>query len=254
MSEMHVFDQLPGYALGILDDGEAAQVKRHIAVCAVCRKELQAFADTSARLAMHVPQPVPDEKLKDKVILSVRAASREESRRNLKSPKSEGMPSAIGFWETMRQIFRQPAGLWIGSAFAVILLSLLLLAVNNFSLSERIKAVEKQASSSYMQVIRLKGTDNAPGANAYVMAFRDERYGSVAITHAPLLDEEHVYQIWLHKNGEKINGGTFTVNEEGYGNLMVSAELPLGDYDAFGITIEPMGGSAQPTGEKVMEN
>jgi anti-sigma-K factor RskA len=33
---------------------------------------------------------------------------------------------------------------------------------------------------------------------------------------------------------------------------MVSADQPLGSFQSFGITIEPFGGSPQPTGEKIL--
>ena len=105
-----------------------------------------------------------------------------------------------------------------------------------------------------MQVIRLEGMGSAAEANGYVMVFREQKHGSLAVTHAPVLGADEQYQIWLIEDGVRISGGVFDVNADGYGNLMVSAEMPLGEFDAFGITIEPRGGSVEPTGEKVMGN
>jgi anti-sigma-K factor RskA len=84
------------------------------------------------------------------------------------------------------------------------------------------------------------------------MVFRDQNYGSLAVTHAPLLTEDQQYQIWLIQDGVRTSGGVFSVNEDGYGNLMVSAEQPLDSFQSFGVTIEPLGGSPQPTGEKIL--
>ncbi|MRR31673.1 hypothetical protein EG834_15390, partial [bacterium] len=54
MSEPHVFDDLAGFALGILTAEESARVSAHVAVCDSCRKELATFAATSSQLAMAV--------------------------------------------------------------------------------------------------------------------------------------------------------------------------------------------------------
>ena len=53
-------------------------------------------------------------------------------------------------------------------------------------------------------------------------------------------------------DGLRTSGGVFSVSEEGYGYLEVSSEKPLFDYSEFGITTEPLGGSQEPTGEKVL--
>ena len=84
-----------------------------------------------------------------------------------------------------------------------------------------------------------------------MMVFANEKYGTLTIHNAPGLDSTHQYQLWLVKDGKRFNGGVFSVNEDGYGVLQISADLPLETYQSFGVTIEPFGGSAAPTGKKV---
>jgi anti-sigma-K factor RskA len=132
------------------------------------------------------------------------------------------------------------------------LLVILLLGVNNILLRQQVKELQAQVPSGYMQIVRLESTDLAPETSGYVMVFRDQNYGSLAVTHAPLLTEDQQYQIWLIQDGVRTSGGVFSVNEDGYGNLMVSAEQPLDSFQSFGVTIEPLGGSPQPTGEKIL--
>ena len=98
----------------------------------------------------------------------------------------------------------------------------------NLRLVERVKTLEEKASSGYMQVIRLEGMGSAAEANGYVMVFREQRHGSLAVTHAPVLGADEQYQIWLVEDGVRVSGGVFDVNADGYGNLMVSADMPLG--------------------------
>ena len=55
------------------------------------------------------------------------------------------------------------------------------------------------------------------------------------------------------RDGQRASGGVFAVNDEGYGVLEVSSPDPLASYSAFGVTIEPEGGSPGPTGDKVLD-
>jgi anti-sigma-K factor RskA len=68
----------------------------------------------------------------------------------------------------------------------------------------------------------------------------------------PVLDVTHQYQLWLIKDGKRTSGGVFSVSQAGYGALAISSPQPLKEFAAFGITIEPAGGSPGPTGDKVM--
>jgi anti-sigma-K factor RskA len=56
----------------------------------------------------------------------------------------------------------------------------------------------------------------------------------------------------LIKDGKRTSGGIFTVRANGYGSLLIKAGNSLLGYTAFGITIEPAGGSPEPTGAKVL--
>jgi anti-sigma-K factor RskA len=80
----------------------------------------------------------------------------------------------------------------------------------------------------------------------------DGREGAVVVDKLPVLAETQEYQIWLIRDGEQISGALMTVDEVGYGGRRVTAPLPLADYAAIDITIEPAGGSPKPTGERIL--
>ena len=244
MSEEHVFDLLPGYAIGILDEEELIHVNEHLSHCDICRQEYVEHAETSSRLAFISTQHTPTPMLKTRVLEKVRRTSGYPGLNNT-FPVSE------------KPIIRQNPGYFMKKpmVFALGLLSVLIiffLAINNFILRQQLHEIQTQESGGYMQVVQLEGTSLAPQTSGYVMVFKNQNYGSLAVTHAPLLDEDQQYQIWLIQDGVRISGGVFSVNADGYGNLMVAANQPLDSFDSFGITIEPLGGSAQPTGEKVL--
>jgi anti-sigma-K factor RskA len=60
--------------------------------------------------------------------------------------------------------------------------------------------------------------------------------------------------LWLIQDGERTDGGVFSVNPEGYGSLWVEVPQSLSSFTAFGVSIEPSGGSPGPTGDKVLGN
>ena len=64
----------------------------------------------------------------------------------------------------------------------------------------------------------------------------------------PELPRDQVYQVWLVRGGNRMNGGTFVLEERGKGLLLVRAPMPLGSLDWIGVSMEPSGGSAAPQG------
>ena len=80
----------------------------------------------------------------------------------------------------------------------------------------------------------------------------DGDHGTLVVDSLAPLGQDQQYQLWLIQDGERTDGGVFSVNPEGYGSLWVETPQPLSSYSAFGITIEPAGGSPGPTGDKVL--
>jgi anti-sigma-K factor RskA len=60
------------------------------------------------------------------------------------------------------------------------------------------------------------------------------------------------YQLWLIRGDTRTNGGYFEPEPDGKCVLMVSAPMPLEEFDAFGITNEQRGGSPAPQGKRYM--
>jgi anti-sigma-K factor RskA len=81
---------------------------------------------------------------------------------------------------------------------------------------------------------------------------RDGEHGTLVVDKLPPLDEHQQYQLWLIDDGTRTSGGVFSVKEDGYASLWVGAPKALGSYKRFGITIEPEGGSPEPTGIRVL--
>lgn len=231
-SELHAIEALPAYALGCLDADEANQVAEHLAVCPLCRAELASYQAVADRLVLAACDADPPAALKGQLLGLIQAPP-------------ELRPS---WWQRLADLFRAAPVAWGAAALALIAL----LVVSNLVWWQQASRREPLVTSGGMQVVTMVATDAAPGAVGTLVISEDGEYGTLVVDRLPALDAGHQYQLWLIRDEERTSGGVFSVNDEGYGALPISSPAPLSSYPAFGITIEPAGGSSGPTGDKVL--
>ena len=88
-----------------------------------------------------------------------------------------------------------------------------------------------------MQVVALANTQNSPGAQGTLIINQPGDYGTLVVDKLAELDSSHQYQVWLLKDGQRVSGGLFSVNQEGYASLEITGTktaLPVRfgwDYD-----------------------
>jgi anti-sigma-K factor RskA len=235
--DRHVANNLPAYALGILSEEEAGTVARHLARCADCREELQSYQMVAERLALAGPSHDPPARVKQRLMERLQPAS-----------TTPGPEPDVPWIQQVAGFFRQTAPAW-GLAAVVLILAL---GASTLWLWRQVGQTQRASLPEGMRVVVLTGTDVAPSATGALVLSDDGEYGTLVVDGLPPLDAEHEYQLWLIRDGVRTSGGVFAVNEEGYGALWVSAPESLDSYPAFGITVEPAGGSEGPTGERVM--
>jgi anti-sigma-K factor RskA len=253
MTQDHISDLLPGYALGTLDEIELVQVSRHLPDCAQCRQELVLFWQTADQLALAMPLRTPPPDLRAKILKRVE---------NLPASRPQPAPavapaarpratllSRLGLKALFDSLFASRVGMALGG-LALVLVALLI--NSNVLLSKRVNDLQALVPAGDIRLVDLVGTSHAPAAHGYLMVFKDETYGTLVVEDVPALEADHQYQLWLIKDGKRTSGGVFSIDGQGYGTLQVSADYPLDTYPSFGITIEPSGGSPGPTGAKVL--
>ncbi|HHH41237.1 MAG TPA: hypothetical protein ENK56_04450 [Chloroflexi bacterium] len=231
-------ERLPAYVLGCLEEDEAQEVSDHLAVCPACRAEWLAYQEVVGDLALAVPQTEPPAALKGRLMAHLSARP---------SPTTAAAPS-LPWWERLRRLLQGAAPLWA----PVSLLLIVSLALLNLLLWQRLSRLERMASAPEMRIVALVGTEAAPEAHGIVVITGDGEYGSLIVEKLPPLSPEKQYQLWLIRDGQRTSGGVFSVTPDGYGVMAISSPRPLLEYSAFGITIEPAGGSPGPTGAKVL--
>jgi anti-sigma-K factor RskA len=236
-TNIHVFDLLPAYTLDCLDEGELVQVSEHLAVCAECRAELRSYQAVADQLALAVPQAAPPTRLKRRLMDRIQP-----------SHPTRGSQPGSSWWQRWTNLMRRATPVW----GLVSLFLILVLAVGNLLLWQRVNQVETATHAQAMRAVTLNGTQAAPGATGLIIISLDGRHGTLVVDDLPTLDPERQYQLWLIQDGQRTSGAVFSVSRDGYGSVWVSSPQPLSSYSAFGITIEPAGGSPGPTGDKVL--
>lgn len=231
--ETHVSDLLPAFALGSLDADEADQVEEHLASCLICRAESQAFQDVAAGLSFAAPAAAPSPKLREQLMQRVQVG-RTHRPVPAEAPQRPWLERFLPLW---------------GLASLALIIAL---AAFTLSLWQRLNQLEFITAPGGMRAIPLQATDQAPGATGFVLVGADGRNGAVVVDGLPPLGEDQQYQVWLIRNGERTSGAVFSTDEESYGGMRIKVAGSLLEYSDVGITIEPAGGSPQPTGARVL--
>ena len=235
--EPHVNESLAAYALDCLDEGEKEVVTRHLAQCAECRAELGKYQEIASLLPFAGELIDPPSHLKARLMAQVQSQSH-----------SDSLVAAPPTWiDRLLNWTRQAAPLW----GTVSLVLVIMLGISNLLLWGQVRQMQATRPAQ-MQFVRMSGTQSAPAAEGVIVISADGDHGTLVVDGLPPLQADKQYQLWLIDNGERTNGGIFSVDPDGYGSLWVKSPRPLASYASFGVTVEPQGGSPGPTGQKVL--
>lgn len=269
-----VGERVVPYLRGALERDEAATLEKHIAACRECSRAMA--EEMVADLAHAVPQKDPPQSVKDRLFVRVES---------LGAPKSVWLKP--GNWASKHagRFTRRAALGWSGGAAVALAVVLLATGVwlndrltdvsrdaeqlsNELALarereSEVMSAVEGHREATY-ELIRMSstpgtsvntllGTGPWSTARGVVMFSYTSNRGLLLVTDLPALPADRIYRVWLIRDGIKYNAGWFTVDPLGYGQTIIIPLEPFGQFDGMGITIEPRGGSGDPTGVNVLE-
>ncbi len=231
VTDGHITELIPAYALGALDAGEAAAVRLHLETCAACQAELAAYEAVVDALPLAAAESEPAPALKGRLMERVQTSSKVET------AVSPSWPQTIA--DALRHFLTGPR--WQP---ALALAALIFLVGALF--------LWQQAGTPALEQVELTPTDAAPGAQGVIAIAANGRNATLTVADLPALPPEQQYQLWLIEDDQRISGAVFSVNENGWAEVAVDSERPLTEYGAFGITIEPAGGSPGPTGERVL--
>ena len=118
------------------------------------------------------------------------------------------------------------------------------------SLDELIRNLPQTGESDIISV-SLKSTETQPRALGQLIADPNDESAMLVISGLPPLEPGKTYQVWLIGNAP-VSAGLLTVDENGQSVLIITSEEAIGSFNSVGISIEPEGGSMEPTGEIVV--
>lgn len=241
--ETHVTDQIAAYALNILDAAEASQVAAHLVECTSCQQALQSYEEMMGQLAETLPQVEPPPTLKTRIMQLMKEDDAVDETAVPKPATTPAKPAKSSWWQNLfpKRPIWQP----------VLLIALLALLISNLQLRQRLEETSHPAGFG---TVTLTSTDETAVATGIIIISADGLQGTLVVQDLPILPETEAYQLWLGKEGQPpVSGGVFDVNENGYRAIWLNSEDPLASYTEFDVTLEPSGGSPQPTGKIVLE-
>ncbi|MGW4802134.1 anti-sigma factor [Nonomuraea sp. NPDC004297] len=227
------------YALDAIDDeGERRRFERHLAGCAECAQEITGFTETAARLGVAVAaEPPPG--------LRARVLAEIEQVRQL--------PPQVPPAARARRVWRVAWRPWL----AVVSVAAALAVLAGFGVS-MVQAQQELAQVRRVEqrIAAVLGADDARavtassagagrGGRGTLVLSRSQ--GALVFWAAGLGDPPagRAYQLWQLAPGRITSAGLLTSSGSG-GTVPVLSTIGA-DVEQVGVTVEPAGGSRQPT-------
>ncbi|MFJ9392453.1 anti-sigma factor domain-containing protein [Nocardioides sp. NPDC101246] len=222
------------YAVDALDDIERARFEEHLAVCADCRDEVASLRDTTWMLG-GLTDTAPPPELRDRLlagIKEIRPLPPETTSREDTPVPSEASPSRRFGWRTFAAAAAVLAVVGTGTVAAV----------------ELIRDDSSQTMTTAERVLNAKDATTVavdlPGdARARVVRSVSENRAVLVTSDMPAAPAGKVYELWLQHDDVMVPAGVMPAGSD----QTVVLEGDAGDASAAGITVEPEGGSDEPT-------
>jgi anti-sigma-K factor RskA len=217
------------YAADALDDLERADFERHLAECDLCREEVRGFQETLVRLA-EGSAVTPPEGLRLSVMEQIRLTPQQR-----RPPASPSRPAA-----------RRPRAAWVVAAASL----LVALFAGGFGLQQyqaaqgardRVVAIESVVGDPAAR--RISGPATGGGQITVVVA---GPRAALLTAGLPALSAGRTYQLWIVRPQAITSAGLGPAGAAGAGSW---SRLVNGvrQGDVVAVSVEPDGGSAQPT-------
>jgi hypothetical protein len=229
------------YVLDALEPAERAQVDAHLASCAQSHAEFAEVGGVVPGLATLADPVGAPASLKNKVMADYRAEhGATDFHFKVLTPPSVPRRSWLG---------------WAAAATAVLLIAVTAgwayVAQSNAAFEEQRAQMIAQAidvmAAPGSSVATLEGTAAAAGASGFA-AFGADGAGYIVLVDMPAAPAGTTYQAWYIADGVPASAGLLNVDRDGYA---VTALAGRPGTQVIALTVEPTGGSEQPTSDPV---
>jgi anti-sigma-K factor RskA len=238
MDDKSFEDLKDAYALGALPDDERATVEAYLALHPERQAEIDDMVGIAGLLALAPPEQEPSADLRRKVMQVVESEAA--------APRAAESPTSS--WFGWLGGFRNAA---LGAA-AVLVVGLLswnvLLQADVQDLRGQVEEARSANEAQETREIAMGGAWAEQGAHAEVTALKDDR-AILVVEDMPSMPEDRTGQVWVIHDDKPLPSGLLDPS----GNMAATAiTTPLRGADAIAVTIEPAGGSDEPTSDPVL--
>jgi anti-sigma-K factor RskA len=218
------------YALDALEADDRSRFESHLALCEQCRVELAGFMATAARLG-EAEAVAPPPELRERLLTMAASTSQERPVVTALSQRS--------------RVRRYAPRIALAAAVAAAVVG-----IGGF-VAERERAEDLRAERSLVVAVMtaedstMTVDEASGGGSVRVIASKSHNAAVVLGESLPTLDDSQTYQVWHMEDGKPTSVGLL-----GHGPGMLYAK-GANAADAYAITVEPKGGSPQPTSDPI---
>lgn len=241
MTEKDDLENLSGaFALDAVDAEERAAVERALAGSESLRAEAGELADTAAALADAVQPVQPSAGLKDAIFAQLDATPQLPREAEV-APTGPAEERARARW------FRRPAVVITGVAAAAALI------VGGFTVPALLTGTTQQ-QDEFAAIAAASDAQSATmpmdGGTATVVWSGELGRAAIDLDEVPVPDAQSDYELWFIGADGPRSAGVVTVDESGNARQELDGQMAAGD--SIGLTVEPAGGSEQPTTDPIL--
>jgi anti-sigma-K factor RskA len=215
----HVDELIYGQAVYGLSSDEEERVALHVAECDRCRRQLREAEAVAASLAYAAPAVAPPPELRDRILAAV--APVVEAPTAAQPLAERRRTSRPGWWPRFAAI-----------AVPVMAAAVIGMLVWNVSLRDQVSSLEGPLNHGRVAKIGSLGSvlTNAGGRSTLFASVRPAPPGKT-------------YEAWVIRGKVAVPAGLF----QGGGTIKLTLTKPAKPGDVIAITVEPAGGTKQPT-------
>lgn len=228
MSEMNHerFEELKdAYALGALPDEEQREMEECFSDNPALRAEVEELTSISKLLALSPTEYDPPPTLRRDIMGVVESEANQQEQATDSRSTMQRLQTNLGL-----------------QRFALGAAAVALVALLSWN-------VLLQTQGSDLQTYQLQNSDSSTEVKAEVVEINEGQF-VLAAENMSRMPEDKTLQIWVIEDGEPKPAGTFRP-EDGVAAAPIMA--PVQGADVVAVTVEPDGGSAQPTTDPVMQ-
>lgn len=260
MSDDSLRDHAAAHALGALSAAEAAEVERELERQPELAGEVTAYREVAAQLAHSLPPLAPPAELRDRLLQRVRSDS-------APSADIEALPAVPRSSRSIPLVWALPlaasVAVAVGAGWMAISAKRTLqdaearLSSIRFtadSLAERLQYREATLDAILLPGTTLHevGTTPDPGPVLQIFWVKERQQWLVHATRLPPAPSGKSYQLWYVVNNQAISANVFNTDPDGHAFFELELPLEAQGGAVAAITVEPVGGSPQPTTTPMM--